>query len=84
MELVSLVGWIALKTGGGVEVHAHFSAATVENDRVVTLGGHLTEGTICGIKVVVAVLVLTDGDVYAAKDHHTESADIFFKNNPKG
>jgi len=84
MELVSLVGWIAPKTGGGVEVHAHFSAATVENDRVVTLGGHLTEGTICGIKVVVAVLVLTDGDVYAAKDHHTESADIFFKNNPKG
>jgi len=82
MELVSLAGWIAPKTGGGVEVHAHYSASTVENDKVVTLGGHLTEGTICGIKVVVAILVLTDGGVYADKDQKTKSFDIFWKHNP--
>ena len=81
MELVSLAGWIAPKTGGGVEVHAHYSASTVENDKVVTLGGHLTEGTICGIKVVVAILVLTDGGVYADKDQNTKSFDIFWKHN---
>jgi predicted DNA-binding protein with PD1-like motif len=81
MELVSLAGWIAPKTGGGVEVHAHFSAATVENDKVVTLGGHLTEGTICGIKVVVAVVVLAEGGVYADKDGNTKSCDIFWNPN---
>jgi len=78
MELVSLTGWIAPKTGGGAEIHAHFSASTVENDAVVTLGGHLTEGTICGIKVVVAILVLAEGGVYADKDGNTKSFDIFW------
>lgn len=78
MELVSLAGWIAPKTGGGVEIHAHFSASTVENDTVVTLGGHLTEGTICGIKVVAAILVLAEGGVYADKDEKTKSCDIFW------
>jgi predicted DNA-binding protein with PD1-like motif len=81
MELVSLAGWIAPKTGGGVEVHAHFSASTVENDTVVTLGGHLTEGTICGIKVVVAILVLAEGGVYADKDRNTKSFDIFWNHS---
>jgi hypothetical protein len=81
LELVSLAGWIAPKTSGGVEVHAHFSASTVENDTVVTLGGHLTEGTICGIKVVVAILVLAEGGVYADKDGNTESLDIFWNHS---
>ena len=76
MELVSLGGWIAPKTGGGAEIHAHYSASTVENDKVVTLGGHLTEGTICGIKVVVAILVLEESDVYADMDGTTNSFDI--------
>jgi len=79
MELVSLVGWIAPKGDGGVEIHAHFSASTVENDRVVTLGGHLTEGTICAIKTVVSILVMTDSSVYASHDETTQSVDIFFK-----
>jgi predicted DNA-binding protein with PD1-like motif len=82
MELVSLAGWIAPKTGGGVEVHAHFSASTVENDTVVTLGGHLTEGTICGIKVVVAIFVLEEGGVYAEMDGSTKSLDIFWDHSP--
>lgn len=79
LELVSLVGWVAPKRDGGVEVHAHFSASTIENDSVVTLGGHLTEGTICGIKTVVSILVTTDSTVYAGHDEATQSFDIFFK-----
>jgi predicted DNA-binding protein with PD1-like motif len=79
MELVSLMGWIAPKKGGGIETHAHFSASTVEGDNVVTLGGHLTEGTVCGIKVVIAILVLQDDTVYADEDGETKTFDIFFK-----
>ena len=82
MELVSLGGWIAPKTGGGAEIHAHYSASTVENDTVVTLGGHLTEGTLCGIKVVVAILVLEEGGVYADMDGNTSSIDIFWSRDP--
>lgn len=81
LELVSLMGWIAPKNGGGVEIHAHFSASTVENDHIVTLGGHLTQGTICGIKVVIAILVLAEARVYAAEDSKTRSFDIYFKNS---
>ena len=83
MELVSLMGWIAPQKSGGVEIHAHFSASTVENDNIVTLGGHLTEGTICGIKVVIAILVLDDTRVYAAEDPGTQSFDIYFESEPK-
>jgi predicted DNA-binding protein with PD1-like motif len=79
MELVSLGGWLAPKETGGAEVHAHFAASTVEGDRVVTLGGHLTEGTICGIKVVAAILVLDDEASYAAVDPATQTLDVFFK-----
>jgi predicted DNA-binding protein with PD1-like motif len=82
MELVSLMGWIAPKKGGGAEIHAHFAASTVENNNVVTLGGHLTEGTICGIKVVIAILVLADARVYAAEDPKTQTFDIYFENMP--
>jgi predicted DNA-binding protein with PD1-like motif len=78
MELVSLMGWIAPKKSGGVEIHAHFSASTVENEKIVTLGGHLTDGTICGIKVVIAILVLNDARTYAGKDPATQTFDIYF------
>ena len=82
MELVSLSGWIAPKAGGDVEVHAHFSASTVRDDTVVTLGGHLTEGTICGIKVVVAILVLEEGGIYADMDENTKSFDLLWNPDP--
>lgn len=84
MELVSLTGWIAPGIGGGTDIHAHFAASTVQNEAVVTLGGHLTEGTICGIKVVVAVLVLDDGSVYADEDPGSKAPDIFFGPKPRG
>jgi len=77
MELVSLTGWIASRSSGGTEVHAHFSASLVENATVVTLGGHLNYETICGIKVVVAILVVAPEEVLAAKDMHTQTHDLF-------
>jgi len=77
MELVSLTGWVAPRADGGVEIHAHFAASTVQNEAVVTMGGHLTEGTICGIKVVVAMLVLEAGHAHAAMDPHSKSLDLF-------
>lgn len=77
MELVSLTGWIAPKSGGGTEVHAHFAASLVEGDSVITMGGHLTRETLCGIKVVVAVLAVAPEEVRAATDPATRTADIF-------
>jgi predicted DNA-binding protein with PD1-like motif len=77
MELVSLTGWIAPKNGGDAEVHAHFSASLVENETVVTLGGHLTHDTICGIKVVAAILVVAPEAVWAARDSDTQTHDLF-------
>jgi len=78
MELVSLVGWIALRKDGMPEIHAHFSASTVGGDNVVTLGGHLTEDTIAGIKVVISVLVLEPGSSYAGFDEATKTYDLMF------
>jgi predicted DNA-binding protein with PD1-like motif len=77
MELVSLTGWIA-PGASGVEVHAHFAASTVRDGTVVTLGGHLTEGTVCDIKCAVAVLVIDPDRVRAGTDPVTRSADLFF------
>jgi predicted DNA-binding protein with PD1-like motif len=79
MELVSLTGWIAPNVGGGVEVHAHFAASTIQNETVVTMGGHLTEGTICGIKCVIAVLVIEGNSIHANHDETTKAFDLFFK-----
>lgn len=77
MELVSLTGWIAPRQDGATEVHAHFSASMVENDTVVTLGGHLTHETECGIKVAVALLEVASEGVLAAMDPDSQSMDIF-------
>lgn len=77
MELVSLGGWIARTPQGELEVHAHFSASTVQGETVTTLGGHLTEGTCAGIKVVVAIAVLEDGKAFAGYDERTRSLDLF-------
>lgn len=76
MELVSLTGWIAPRQDGATEIHAHFSASMVKNETVVTLGGHLTHETECGIKVVVALLVVAPEEVMAAGDPDSRSMDI--------
>lgn len=77
MELVSLTGWIASGQDGAIEVHSHFAASTVENGTITTLGGHLTKGTMCGIKVVVAIVALPDQSVFAGLDPTTRTPDIY-------
>ena len=78
MELVSLGGWIAKTGSGEQQIHIHFSASTVKDETVITLGGHLIEGTIAGIKVVIGIAVLEDGKAFAKFDENTKSLDIMF------
>ena len=77
-ELVSLGGWIAPRADGTPEIHCHFSASTVQDDTVVTLGGHLTPGTIAGVKVAVAIAVVEAGASRTSYDEATKSLEIFF------
>lgn len=76
MELVSLTGWIAPHNDGRPEIHAHFAASLVAEDSVVTMGGHLTPETVCGIKVVIAILVVDPEGVRAAADPETRTLDL--------
>ena len=78
MEIVSLTGWIATGEDGGAEVHAHFSASTVVEDRVVTLGGHLVPGTLTSIKVVIAVGVIEETNIRAGLDPRINQIDVKF------
>ena len=78
MEIVSLTGWIATGEEGGAEVHAHFSASTVIEDRVVTLGGHLVPGTLTSIKVVIAIGVVEETNIRAGLDPRINQIDIKF------
>jgi predicted DNA-binding protein with PD1-like motif len=79
LELVSLGGWVASKPDGTPEIHCHFSASTVVGSTVTTLGGHLTHGTLAGIKVVVAIAVLPDEAASAVYDDYTKSIDVSFE-----
>jgi predicted DNA-binding protein with PD1-like motif len=76
MEIVSLTGWIATREDGEPEIHAHFSASTVMEDRVVTLGGHITPGTITSVKVVVAIGIIEDTDIRASLDPRLNQFDV--------
>jgi predicted DNA-binding protein with PD1-like motif len=76
MEIVSLTGWIATKEDGNLEVHAHFSASTVIEDKVVTLGGHLIPGVITSVKVVVAIGVVEDTNIKAGLDSRINQMDV--------
>ncbi|MBM4339092.1 MAG: DNA-binding protein [Deltaproteobacteria bacterium] len=78
MEIVSLTGWIATRGDGGTEIHAHFSASTVMNDQVVTLGGHLTPGTLTSIKVVIVIGVIEDTNIRAGIDPRLNQIDVKF------
>lgn len=78
MEIVSLTGWIATREDGEPEIHAHFSASTVINDQVATLGGHLTNGVITSVKVVVVIGVIEDTDIKAGLDPRLNQIDVKF------
>ena len=76
MEIVSLTGWMATKEDGDLEVHAHFSASTVIQDQVVTLGGHLTSGIITSIKVVIVIGVIEESNIRAGLDRRINQIDV--------
>ncbi len=78
MELVSLPGWIATKESGEIEVHAHFTASLVLDDKIVTMGGHLTSGTIASIKVIIVIGVIEDSRIKAAVDPNINQNEIYF------
>ena len=79
MELVSLAGHIAPRKDGPPTIHAHFSASTVMDDKIVTMGGHLENGTITWIKAAVAIAVLNDGPMVSTFDDATKSFDLAFE-----
>jgi len=76
MEIVSLTGWMATREDGEVEVHAHFSASTVVEDKVVTLGGHLISGIVTSIKVVVVIGVIEESNIKAGLDPRINQIDV--------
>jgi predicted DNA-binding protein with PD1-like motif len=78
MEIVSLTGWMATKEDGDLEVHAHFSASTVVEDKVVTLGGHLIPGVITSVKVVVVIGVIEETNIRAGLDSRINQIDVKF------
>ena len=78
MEIVSLTGWMATREDGEVEVHAHFSASTVVEDKVVTLGGHLISGIVTSIKVVVVIGVIEESNIIAGLDPRINQMDVRF------
>ncbi len=78
LELVSLPGWIATKENGETEIHAHFTASTVINDKIVTFGGHLTNGTVTSIKCVIVIGVIDDSKIKAAVDPVVNQPEIYW------
>lgn len=60
LEITSLTGYVVPQRDGTPLVHAHFSASTVREDKVVVYGGHLGPGSITFVKVAVAVCPLVD------------------------
>jgi predicted DNA-binding protein with PD1-like motif len=78
MEIVSLTGWMATKEDGELEVHAHFSASTVIEDKIVTLGGHLIPGVITSVKVVVVIGVIEETNIRARLDSRINQIDMEF------
>jgi predicted DNA-binding protein with PD1-like motif len=76
MEIVSLTGWMATREDGEVEVHAHFSASTVVEDNVVTLGGHLISGTLTSVKVVIVIGVVEETNIKAGLDPRINQIDV--------
>ena len=78
MEMVSLTGWIATREDGDTEVHAHFSASTVIEDKIVTLGGHLIPGTLTSVKVVIVIGIIEETHIKAGLDPRINQVDVKF------
>jgi len=79
LELLSLNGHISPKENGEPNIHAHFSASTVRDDTVVTLGGHLIKGTVTSIKVSVAIAVVEEIPMKSRFSSHTKSEELIIE-----
>jgi predicted DNA-binding protein with PD1-like motif len=73
---------VATKEDGNLEVHAHFSASTVIEDKVVTLGGHLIPGVITSVKVAVVIGVVEDTNIKAGLDPRINQMDVSLPSLP--
>ena len=80
LELVSLSGWIATDSDNSINVHAHFMATTVVDDKVISLGGHLVPGTITSIKNVLVIGVIEDAKIKAVLDPQINQINLEFGN----
>ena len=78
LELVSLSGWIATTKEGQVNIHAHYMTSTIVDEKIASLGGHLTKGTITSIKINVVIGVIEDTNIYSAMDPRLDQVDVFF------
>lgn len=78
IELISLSGWIATTRDGELNIHAHYSATAVIDDKLVSLGGHLVKGTITSIKVVVVIGVIEETNIKAVLDPRTNQIGVDF------
>ena len=80
LEIVALSGWIATTSEGKCNIHAHLSTTTVIDNSIVSLGGHLTGGTITSIKVVVGIGVIDHSNIKAVLDPKVNQIDVDFFN----
>jgi predicted DNA-binding protein with PD1-like motif len=78
LELVALNGWIATTRDDETNAHVHYSATTVIDDELVSLGGHLVKGTITSIKIVVVIGVIEETNIKAALDPRLNQIDVDF------
>lgn len=76
LELVSLSGHISPKENGEPNIHVHFSASTVMDDTVVTLGGHLVKGSLTSIKVAVAIAIVEEIPMKSRFSSHSKSEEL--------
>lgn len=76
LELLSVSGWAGQNPDGATEVHAHISASYVEGEKVVAVGGHLMEGVITSIKVIVAIGIIEAGTLKTSFDEASQSLDL--------
>jgi len=76
LELLSLGGHISPREDNTPNIHAHISACTVKDDTIVTLGGHLTRGTITALKVAVAIAVVDGLPMKSVYGSHSKSDEL--------
>jgi predicted DNA-binding protein with PD1-like motif len=83
LEMLSLSGYVVPRGEKEPLVHAHFSASTVKDERVVVYGGHLGEGNIAFVKVAVTLCVL-EGLPMGKKWVEERQVEDLWVGSPKG